>query len=271
MFLSHETSTLPLVAAHQALIVFGFTISFGTITSAVGYETVPRRNSIGTITTYADFNARAPGGNSVSSTGTTWVNFNSATLTHPGFTNNIGFQCGAKSGGTNNYCFLINSNTASSGAGVCFGTAGDTCIWRGAANQLTLNSGTALVVPTDITARHHLCSGVAPTIACGTGAQGAGTGTCTVTGTDCGGTITVVTAGVPAAGATIVTVTFNAAFPSALNAVVISPFNGNTRLLSGTTGIGIGSQSTTTFTLTSGTVGLTTGTTYIWTFMARGS
>jgi hypothetical protein len=57
---------------------------------------------------------------------------------------NVGVRIGTQSGAAANYGLLLDSNTASSGAGICAGIAGDVCIWRAAANTWTLNSGTSL-------------------------------------------------------------------------------------------------------------------------------
>lgn len=178
--------------------------------------------------------------------------------------------------GTNKYGILSASNTASLAAGLAFGTGPDAGIYRSTTATLKVEGPSAaiahLTVTGDVTARHQLCTANVPSIACGAGA-GSGA-TCTLTaGTDCGGTITIATAGTPTgAAAVIFTVTFTAAFPNNADAIVFSPANGNASgLVPGTTAIRVGTATSTTFTLVSGATALTTGTTYIWTFTTRGS
>jgi hypothetical protein len=98
----------------------------------------------------------------------------------------------------------------------------------------------------------------APTIVADTGA-GAGA-TATLTGTDSAGELTITTAGVPSAASAICTITFSRAFVNAPS-VIFSPSSATSALLSGVTMI-YATSTTTTFVLTSGSTGLTTGTVY---------
>ena len=112
----------------------------------------------------------------------------------------------------------------------------------------------------------HLLTSGAPTVAEG---AGAGTGaTVQLTGTDSAGVITVTTGTLPTAAATVVTVTFASAFDYA-PAVVLSPGNAATALLSGGT-MARAVASTTVITLTAGSTGLTGATTYVWQYVTVG-
>ena len=100
------------------------------------------------------------------------------------------------------------------------------------------------------------------------GGTGNGSVTPTMAGAQNGGTISFTTTGTPAASATIATVTYTSPFPTG-SAVILYPANAATAILSGTSMVyAVGS--TTGFTLTSGTVGLTTATAYSWNYQVTG-
>jgi hypothetical protein len=125
----------------------------------------------------------------------------------------------------------------------------------------TSSGGTALTFTSSPQVLHELggLGGGTTTIAAGTGA---GTGpTVSLSGNDVNGQITITTGTSPAASAIICTVTLSAAFGSA-PFVIFSPANANAALLSGASMIFVTSN-TTTFSLNSGTSGLTATTTYL--------
>lgn len=118
-----------------------------------------------------------------------------------------------------------------------------------------------LSVAGNIKTRHLIGQSTAPGVA---GGAGAGTGP-TVTlsnATDISGLINLTTGTTPSTGATVLTVTFNAAYGSAPN-VVLFPANANAATLSGITMV-YATSTTTTFVVTSGTTGLTGATDYKW-------
>lgn len=99
-----------------------------------------------------------------------------------------------------------------------------------------------------------------PSIAAGPGA-GAGASVA-ISGTDQGFKITVTTGAIPTISSVVCTVTFTAPYTAAPH-TAFSPANAATALLSGTTMV-YGTDSTTTFTLTSGAAVLTALTAYVW-------
>ena len=112
----------------------------------------------------------------------------------------------------------------------------------------------------------HLITSGSPSLAAG---AGAGTGpSVQLTGADSAGVITVTTGTLPTAAATVVEVTFGSAFDTA-PAVVLSPGNAVTALLSGVT-MARAVASTTVLTLTAGSTGLTAATTYVWNYVTVG-
>lgn len=108
--------------------------------------------------------------------------------------------------------------------------------------------------------------GATPGIAAGTGAGGSPT--VSITGANNGGIINVTTGTAPTLSAVVVTVTFSNPFPSS-SAVVLYPANANTTLLSGTSMV-FTTGGSTTFTITSGSVALTTVTAYSWNYQVIG-
>lgn len=112
----------------------------------------------------------------------------------------------------------------------------------------------------------HLMTSGSPVLAEG---AGAGTGpSVQLTGTDSAGVITVTTGTLPTAAATVVTVTFASEFDAA-PAVVLSPGNAVTALLSGVT-MARATATMTAITLTAGSTGLTAATTYVWHYVTVG-
>jgi hypothetical protein len=105
-----------------------------------------------------------------------------------------------------------------------------------------------------------------PSLVLGTGAQGAGTGSSSVLGTNAGFKISITTAGTPAASGIVFTATFSNPFAT-VPYPVVSAANSAANLLTGVTNPYISSSTTTTFVFTAGTTGLVTATTYIWNFV----
>lgn len=105
----------------------------------------------------------------------------------------------------------------------------------------------------------------APTIAAGTGAGTTPTVTVGSGSTDLAGYLNITTGTIPAgANATVATITFNVAYGSAPTAVILTPANSVTALLSGITMCYVdqASTSTTVFVIKSGTTALTAATAY---------
>jgi hypothetical protein len=144
-----------------------------------------------------------------------------------------------------------------------FGATFDTGIFRNAAGVVEVNNGTAGTYR-DIKLRHYIGGSTTPTNAAGTGAGTSPTAV-SVTGTDSSGLIALTTGAAPSASATVITLTYSAAYGSAPN-VILTPANATTAALSGTTQTFVDSagSTTTTFAITSGTVALTTLTAYKW-------
>lgn len=109
--------------------------------------------------------------------------------------------------------------------------------------------------------------GATPGIAGGTGAGSSPT--ITIAGVNSGGLISVTTGATPATSGVIATVTYSAAFPNG-SYVVLYPANAATALLSGTSMV-FTTGSTSTFTITAGTVALTTLTAYAWNYQVVGN
>lgn len=121
----------------------------------------------------------------------------------------------------------------------------------------------ALDVNGNITLNQHIIGTVtgALTFTLGTGA---GTGaTATLTNcSDIAGTVSVTTAGIPAAASAVITLTFHNAYPQVPH-VQLTPGNAATALLSGVTEV-YPTKTTTTLILNSNSTGITTGTVYTW-------
>lgn len=134
-------------------------------------------------------------------------------------------------------------------------------------------TGSAATAPTWATLsasdlpQHIIGTGTAPTIAAG---AGAGTSpTVAVTGHDSAGQISVASGTLPTGtNAVVVTVTFNSAYGTAPY-VILYPANAATALLSGATMVYV-VGSTGTFTINSGTTGITAATTYLWNYVVIG-
>lgn len=101
-------------------------------------------------------------------------------------------------------------------------------------------------------------------VASSTLGAGAGTApTSTLTGcTDMAGLIQITTGTTPGSSATLITVTFGAAYTAAPN-IILTPANANAAALSGNTQL-FPTGNTGTFLITTGTVGLTAATVYKW-------
>lgn len=107
-----------------------------------------------------------------------------------------------------------------------------------------------------------------PGIAAGTGAGGSPT--VSISGTNNGGTVNVTTGSAPTASGTVATITFSGsfAFPTGCS-VILYPRNAATALLTGTSAT-FTQGSTGTWTMTAGTVALTTLTAYSWNYEVIG-
>lgn len=109
-------------------------------------------------------------------------------------------------------------------------------------------------------------SGSAPGNSAGTG-MGTGPTGISIIGKDIGGQIQFTTGTLPTGSATIITVTYNTAFPNA-SFVTITPAADQT-LLTGETGVYV-AATTTGFALKSGATGLAAGVTYTWYYTVNG-
>ena len=142
-----------------------------------------------------------------------------------------------------------------SGGWDMFGTLAATQSWSGV-NTFSSNAG--------VTLKHLVGGSSTPTIVSGSGAGG--TATVSISGTDLGGNITVTTGTVPTLSATVVTVTFAAAYSATPKCIMLTPANSTTSMLSGVNMVFVNQAgiTTTTFAITSGTTALTAATTYQW-------
>ena len=138
---------------------------------------------------------------------------------------------------------------------------------NGTDHRQALNTPQAAPVFTNLSFRHLIGTGSAPTYAAGTGAGT--TPTISVSNaTDSSGVLNVTTGVLPAGtNATIVTVTFASAYGAAPN-VQITPHNALTALLSGATMCYI-TSTTTTFVVVSGATALAAASAYSWYYQAQ--
>jgi|GEM_PF-6786267 hypothetical protein len=99
---------------------------------------------------------------------------------------------------------------------------------------------------------------------------GAGSGaSASITGTNDGGVLTVITAGFPSSGSTVVNVSFSSfSFPNGCS-VVLFPATQSAAALSGATAVYV-TGTTTGWTVTSGSTALSTSTTYKWNYQVSG-
>lgn len=144
-------------------------------------------------------------------------------------------------------------------------TASTNVTFGGGAYALYINSGNSFF-NNNVRINGNLTQGSVTSIAAGTGAGGSPT--VTIAGGDQGGLITVTTGTTPTASGTIATITYATAFGTA-SYPTLTPANAATALLSGT-GMVFTTGSTGSFTLTAGTVALTTLTTYAWYYSISG-
>lgn len=129
-------------------------------------------------------------------------------------------------------------------------------------NAYALGVGGATLIQGDITSTHQYDNTSTPGIAAGTGA---GTSpTVSVSGTDQSGVITVTTGTAPTLSAVVATITYasgysfkNASYP------ILYPANAATALLSGTSMV-FTTGSTSNFTITAGSIALSSATAYSW-------
>jgi hypothetical protein len=177
-------------------------------------------------------------------------------------TNAYGIRLAAPTGGTTiNQAMNFVANTLPSG-GITFGADSVLANWYRSAASTIKSDG-------DINVRHVITTAASiPTAAAGTGAGTGPTITVAAGSSDCRMMITVLTGTTPTASGNVFVLTYNIAFPSAVNAVVFAPRNAAAAALSGTSAPFVSSEATTTFTFTAGSAALTATTTYIWNFKA---
>lgn len=232
-----------------------FTTNFsGTVTEVYGIAIATLTGSFGNIGTAYGIRMFNPGSTGISVTRNYGLYVNAQGR---GTTTNACIVLEGATSATNNYGLWVNSNSAGTGTGLVFGTAGDTSMYRGAANQL--------LTPGDWSSRHYLCSST-PTVAAGAGAGTAPT--IAITGTDHGFTVTLTTGTTATINATLFTVTWGAAWTSSAPAVTWAPGN------AATAGLAVGATpftsavSTTAMTFTSNATALADSTGYIFRFTA---
>lgn len=248
-------------------IITVLTTGTGTITNAIGLQ-AQGLNANGSFTTGGVLSAIGvqvldsnPG--SGPDRITTQVGFDIRAQTR-GLLDCIGLRIFTPSGATNNFGLQFVAGTTPA-AGITWGT--DTNLYRSAASTLRTD--------TNLSALHFLCNSSTPVILAP--GPGAGTGAIvSITGNDAGCQVTLTPGTAPASGAggsQIFRVTFNTAYPSAVNAVIVSPANLTAAALTGTQQVWIGATATTSFDLFSGTTALSTGGSppvqYVWNFSIR--
>lgn len=131
-------------------------------------------------------------------------------------------------------------------------------------------TGTASISGNATFGSHIIGSSSAPTATVGVGAGGGAT--FTLTGNDIAGFLDITTAGTPTgSNATLITVTFASAFTST-PVIILTNTGPNSSALASTTQVYVDSQATTTttFLIKTGTVGLTTGTIYRFSYIIIG-
>ena len=115
-----------------------------------------------------------------------------------------------------------------------------------------------------------IASGSAPSLAAGAGAGTGPTVTLGANSSDLAGSISVTTGTIPTLSAVIVTLTYAAgAFPHG-SIVILTAGNSATAGLN-STGMVFPTGSSTTFTITAGTVALAAATTYVWNYLVVGN
>lgn len=255
---THDTS-VPITNLHGINSQVTTTANFtgGTIAALNGFRYAIVHSGAGLITNMKGISTsmNITGSGTVGSyVGLDMTGSNSAVVT-----TKAGVKIGGFSGGSNNYGIWMASNTADAGSGICLGLTPDTFMWRGASGQL--------LTPGDWASRHYLCTST-PTVAAGAGA-GFGA-SASITGTDHGFVVTLITGTTATTSATIFVVTFGAAWTGSAPSVTMSPGNANTAALYGVAGKlpFVSSVSTTGLIGTSSTTALSDSTTYIFRFTA---
>lgn len=133
-------------------------------------------------------------------------------------------------------------------------------------NNAGVASGGFLRTDGTLSALHYLCNGGTPTVMCGPGAGTVGTPTCSTTGTDCSGQLTVVTSTVATVTAMIANVTFSTPYTGVgINAVLLQEASNTATLVR----VYVQFQNNVVWRLNSNTAGLLDSTTYIWNWAAR--
>jgi hypothetical protein len=192
------------------------------------------------------------------------------------FTNS---SAGLVAQGTQASYSALNGSTGSFSGQLGVSTDGHVLMWNGSSWVGGLNFGGPLnnvtrAVDTyfsNVVCCGHLEGGTGgtfnnPTIAAGTGAGTSPTLTLDSHATDVSGTINVTTGTSPTgSNATVATITFFAGFGSAPH-VVLSPHNAAAAALSGTSQVFGGGETTTAFTVISGSTALAASTAYQWNY-----
>jgi hypothetical protein len=203
--------------------------------------------------------------------------YNSTPIVQPGAATDLGTvlsNLGLRASGT---AYPITTSGAVSFSGT-FGSSGvssftnstDSTTSITGAVKLTGGMGIAkaLYVGTNVGLQHLIGTSSAPTIAAG---AGAGTSpTVSISGTDISGVVSVTSGTTPTGSAVVVTITFNVAYGAAPKAINLTPANANAAGLGTTSMVFIDSAgiTTTTFAITSGTIGLVAATSYKWYYQA---
>jgi hypothetical protein len=235
-----------------------------TVTTAIGYQVTPI-NAVGlfvtpAVTTAIGLQVAASNLGSGPVTVGTHIGVD-IPATSAVATNAYGIRLAAPTGGTTiNQAMNFVANTLPSG-GITFGADSVLANWYRSAASTIKSDG-------DISVRHVITTAASiPTAAAGAGAGTGPTITVAAGSSDCRMMITVLTGSSPGAGV-IFTLSYNVAFPSAVNAVVFSPRNAAAAALSGTSMPYIVSETVSVFTFNSGSAALAATTTYIWNFQA---
>lgn len=168
----------------------------------------------------------------------------------------FGIRLGVASGATTNNGIWFNSNTAGPGAGIVFGVASDTSLYRGTANQLRS--------PGDLLLRHVLSSSV-PTVIAGAGA-GASSNV-TIAGSDAGFVVSITVGASPVANQPLFVVAFGSSFSSGAPSCVWSSGNVLTNALSGAAKPYISAVTSSSMTFMNGTPSLNAGSQYVFRFV----
>lgn len=182
---------------------------------------------------------------------------------------NVGPAFSGGGGGVSNGVFLQSSHfVAWTNATDPTGTR-DVGLSRSAAGVLEVDNGNLSPALRDLKLSHVLAGGTAPTIAAGTGAGTSPTVSVISGSQDLAGQVSVTAGVTPATASTVVTITYNRAFPTG-SWVTLTPANAATALLSGVNMVFCPAGGTTTWTITSGSTALVATTVYLWNYSICG-